>query len=113
MYDNHYGIDISAPLGTTIYAAAPGTVVAATYKDGYGNYVRIRHANGQETLYAHASKLAVKTGQKVSRGTVVGYVGNTGGLMVITSTLVSIKTAQHLLRSSAVILLQVQLLITL
>ena len=76
--DYHYGIDIQAPSGTKIYAAAPGTVIEAKFANGYGNHVRIRHANGQETLYAHASKLAVKKGQKVDRNTVVAYVGQTG-----------------------------------
>lgn len=78
-YPYHYGIDIYAATGTNIYAAAPGTVIATGDEPaGYGRYARIRHANGQETLYAHASGIVVKKGQSVQRGSIVGYVGNTG-----------------------------------
>ena len=75
------GIDISAPAGTPIYAAAAGTIVVAkgggAYNGGYGNYIVIDHGNGTQTLYAHMSSLAV-SGGSVSKGGLIGYVGNTG-----------------------------------
>ncbi len=76
----HRGIDISAPRGTPIYAAADGVVSAAQYHHSWGNYVRIEHANGYTTIYAHASRFAsgIRSGVKVIRGQVIAYVGNTG-----------------------------------
>lgn len=76
----HKGIDIGAPKGTPIKAAASGTVVSAStgYNGGYGNCVVISHGNGIETAYGHCSALYVKVGQKVSQGQVVAAVGNTG-----------------------------------
>ncbi len=73
-------IDMAAPVGTPIYAAASGRVIIARYgwNGGYGNYVVIQHPNGTKTLYAHASKLYVKTGQKVKRGQRIAAVGSTG-----------------------------------
>lgn len=75
------GVDISAPAGTPIYAAAGGTVIVAKggggYNGGYGNYIVIDHGNGTQTLYAHMSSLAV-SGGSVGKGTLIGYVGNTG-----------------------------------
>lgn len=76
----HKGIDIGAPKGTGIKAAASGTVISAStgYNGGYGNCVVISHGNGIETAYGHCSALYVKVGQKVSQGDVIAAVGNTG-----------------------------------
>lgn len=78
--DNHKGIDIGASYGTPIYAAASGTVIFAEYGygGGYGNHVIISHGNGVTTLYGHCSSLAVTTGEYVSQGQVIAYVGSTG-----------------------------------
>jgi murein DD-endopeptidase MepM/ murein hydrolase activator NlpD len=74
----HEGIDIGAPTGTPIYAAAGGTVNYAGWEGGYGNLTVIDHGNGLATAYGHQSQLAVSSGQTVSRGQVIGYVGSTG-----------------------------------
>ncbi len=74
----HEGIDIGAPQGTPIYAAASGTVIYAGWEGGYGNLTVIDHGNGLATAYGHQSQLAVSTGQTVTRGQVIGYVGSTG-----------------------------------
>jgi len=75
------GIDLAAPVGTAIHAAADGTVVVARqggYNGGYGNYVVIQHANGTQTLYGHMLSVAVSAGATVTQGETVGYLGNTG-----------------------------------
>jgi murein DD-endopeptidase MepM/ murein hydrolase activator NlpD len=77
-YRGHAGTDIGASYGTAIYAAASGTVVLASYYGGYGNCVMINHGNGYTTLYGHMSSIAVSSGQTVSQGQTVGYVGSTG-----------------------------------
>lgn len=74
----HLGLDIAAPTGTPIKAAAGGTVVQAGYLGSYGQMVAIDHGNGWSTLYAHASKLLVSRGQRVSRGDTIALVGATG-----------------------------------
>lgn len=75
----HAGMDFTAPRGTPIYATGDGKVIQADAKNrGYGNHVRIDHGYGYVTLYAHMSKFNCKVGQKVKRGDVIGYVGNTG-----------------------------------
>lgn len=74
----HPGIDFAAPHGTPIYATADGEVSRAEYDHGYGNFVKINHGYGYETLYAHMSAMKVKPGQKVKRGECIGYVGSTG-----------------------------------
>jgi murein DD-endopeptidase MepM/ murein hydrolase activator NlpD len=74
----HAGIDIAAPTGTPIRAAASGTVVIAAWNGGYGNYTCIDHGGGLATCYAHQSSYAVSSGAQVSQGQVIGYVGNTG-----------------------------------
>jgi murein DD-endopeptidase MepM/ murein hydrolase activator NlpD len=74
----HEGIDIWAPEGTPIKAAAGGVVVWAGPRGGYGNAVIIDHGSGVGTVYAHQSSVAVGAGQSVSRGQVIGYVGHTG-----------------------------------
>ena len=75
----HTGMDFSAKTGTEIYATGDGVISKVRRsKRGYGNYVKINHGFGYETLYAHMSKYIVRKGQKVKRGEVIGYVGNTG-----------------------------------
>jgi murein DD-endopeptidase MepM/ murein hydrolase activator NlpD len=74
----HSGIDISASSGSTIVAADSGTVVTAVYSSSYGNYVVISHGNNTTSLYAHMSSMAVTSGQKVTKGQTIGYVGSTG-----------------------------------
>ncbi|WP_425090534.1 DUF5930 domain-containing protein [Tropicimonas sp. S265A] len=74
----HKGTDFAAPLGTPIYATAEGVVVKAGWHRGFGRMVRIKHAFGYETLYAHMTKLRVKEGQRVSRGDRIGDMGSTG-----------------------------------
>ncbi len=74
----HSGIDIAAPVGTPVGASAAGTVVAAGNQGAYGLTVIIDHGDGFATLYAHLSTISVSSGQRVSRGTVVGAVGMTG-----------------------------------
>ncbi len=75
------GVDIAAPVGTSIMAAADGTVILARgsgYNGGYGLYVVVKHANGTQTLYAHMSRVSVSVGQSVKQGQTIGAVGNTG-----------------------------------
>ena len=76
----HNGIDWAAPTGTPILAAGNGVVEEAKYKGEYGNYVRIQHANGYQSTYAHMSRYAprMQEGARVRQGEVIGYVGNTG-----------------------------------
>jgi murein DD-endopeptidase MepM/ murein hydrolase activator NlpD len=80
----HNGIDLAAPIGTPVVAAADGVVFSIDnqdkycYKGAYGKYVAIRHYNGLTTLYAHLSLYTVKEGQQVKRGEVIGYVGQSG-----------------------------------
>lgn len=74
----HAGIDIPAPTGQGIVAAADGVIVSAGWRGGYGNAVVIAHSDGLATLYAHQSRLAVRAGQRVRRGQVIGAVGSTG-----------------------------------
>ena len=91
---NHGGIDIAGAgiMGTPVVAAADGTVIASNSScthnwgksyscgcgGGYGNYVMISHAGGKMTVYGHLTSLTVSSGQSVSRGQVIGYVGSTG-----------------------------------
>lgn len=74
----HGGLDIAAPRGTAIAAAAPGKVVFAGRRGGYGNLVEIEHADGRRTRYAHAEKILVTPGEQVERGQAVATVGSTG-----------------------------------
>jgi murein DD-endopeptidase MepM/ murein hydrolase activator NlpD len=76
----HQGIDFAAPTGTRVYAAADGTVVSAKREGGYGLMVRLRHAGGIETRYAHLSRItrALGAGRRVRQGDVIGAVGSTG-----------------------------------
>ncbi|MDH5165697.1 peptidoglycan DD-metalloendopeptidase family protein, partial [Microbacterium sp. RD02] len=77
----HYGVDLANGCGAAIYAAHSGTVDAAFYNGGYGNYVRIQHGGGIATGYAHIKPggFAVRNGQWVRAGQVIAYAGNTGG----------------------------------
>lgn len=74
----HTGVDFSARHGTPIYAATDGRVKFAGRNGGYGNYVRLDHPGNLDTAYAHLSRIAVRNGQNVARGQVIGYVGSTG-----------------------------------
>lgn len=74
----HAGMDFSAAAGTPIYATGDGKVIRAGWKSGYGKEIEINHGYGYVTRYAHLSKINVRPGQKVTRGEVIGLVGNTG-----------------------------------
>lgn len=75
----HKGIDIAAPVGTPVVAAAPGKVVAAGWNDGgYGNLVEIEHADGSVTRYAHNNRILVRVGQQVRQGQQIAEMGSTG-----------------------------------
>lgn len=75
----HYGMDFTAPVGTKIYATGDGVVKdIQTISSGYGKFIVINHGFGYETLYGHLSRFNVKIGDEVKRGTVIGFVGNTG-----------------------------------
>lgn len=74
----HYGIDIPAPTGTTVVAAASGSVIWSGWKNSFGNTVMISHGSGLYTLYAHNSSLIVSAGQSVSRGQAISRIGSTG-----------------------------------
>ena len=74
----HRGVDIPAPMGTAVHAAADGTVIFAGVKGSYGNLVIIDHGNGFETLYGHNSGFLVKAGDVVKRGQTIAAVGSTG-----------------------------------
>ncbi len=74
----HYGLDLAVPTGTPIHAAAAGTVTYSGAMGTYGIIVIIDHGNGVETRYAHLSRTAVSVGQRVKRGQLIAYSGNTG-----------------------------------
>jgi len=74
----HQGLDIAAPTGRPITAAKSGTVIVAGWSGGYGQLVVIDHGGGLATAYAHQSRIAVKTGDPVTQGGLVGFVGSTG-----------------------------------
>lgn len=74
----HTGIDIAAAGGTPIKATAPGVVTTAGWGQGYGFLVKIDHKYGFQTIYGHCKKLACRNGQKIKRGQVIAYVGQTG-----------------------------------
>jgi hypothetical protein len=75
----HQGLDFTAPQGTPIYATADGTVKEVGFTtSGFGNRVVINHGYGYETLYGHMYRFKARVGEKVKRGEVIGYVGNTG-----------------------------------
>jgi murein DD-endopeptidase MepM/ murein hydrolase activator NlpD len=75
----HAGIDIAGPIGTPIYAAAPGEVIYAGWQAyGYGNLVKIQHHDGSVTVYGHNNRLLVRPGQKVEQGEQISEMGSTG-----------------------------------
>lgn len=74
----HSGIDLAAPSGTPVYATADGIISRADWFSSYGLYVSIEHGASLQTRYAHLSRLAVATGDTVSKGDLIGYVGSTG-----------------------------------
>ncbi|MCF7831521.1 MAG: LysM peptidoglycan-binding domain-containing M23 family metallopeptidase [Candidatus Pacebacteria bacterium] len=80
-YHGRYrALDYGAPVGTSVFASAPGTVIASRsgWNGGYGTMIIVSHNNGTQTLYAHLSKLNVSVGQQVSKGQAIGLSGNTG-----------------------------------
>jgi len=76
----HTGVDWAAPYGTPIFASGNGVVEKAEREGGYGNYIRLKHANGYETAYGHMSAFAkgMEPGKRVRQGQVIGFVGSTG-----------------------------------
>jgi murein DD-endopeptidase MepM/ murein hydrolase activator NlpD len=76
----HTGVDWAAPMGTPIFASGNGTIEKIGREGGYGNYIKIQHANGYETAYGHMSAFArtMDVGTKVRQGQVIGFVGSTG-----------------------------------
>ncbi|MCA1711125.1 MAG: M23 family metallopeptidase [Actinobacteria bacterium] len=74
----HPGIDIAAPTGDPVKAAAAGVVTTSGWSGGYGKLIRIQHRDGTTTTYAHLSRILVAKGQRVTAGEVIGKVGSTG-----------------------------------
>ncbi len=74
----HYGQDIAVNTGTPIYAPADGIIKSARYMGGFGKSLKIDHGLGYTTFFAHLSKFNTKRGNKIKRGDIIGYVGNTG-----------------------------------
>ena len=74
----HQGLDVGAPTGRPITAAKSGKVIVAGWSGGYGNLVVIDHGGGLSTAYAHQSRIAVKVGDPVTQGGLIGYIGSTG-----------------------------------
>ena len=77
-YRPHHGIDLAAPIGTPVYAIASGEVRFCGRAGGYGKVVRIKHADGYASLYAHLHRMVVTSHQRVKQGELIGYVGNSG-----------------------------------
>jgi murein DD-endopeptidase MepM/ murein hydrolase activator NlpD len=75
----HAGMDFTAPLGTEVYSSGDGTIESVnSSKRGMGNYIVVNHGFGYSSIYAHLDSFNVKAGQKIRRGDVIGFVGNTG-----------------------------------
>ena len=74
----HHGCDFSVKIGTSVYAPADGVIKRAYYLGGFGNHIKIDHGGGYSTIFAHLSKIKVKSGQKVKRGDIIGLTGNSG-----------------------------------
>jgi murein DD-endopeptidase MepM/ murein hydrolase activator NlpD len=74
----HQGVDVAAPAGTPIFATADGVVARAGWAGGYGLLVALDHGGGTETRFGHMSRIAVSPGERVVRGSILGYVGSTG-----------------------------------
>jgi murein DD-endopeptidase MepM/ murein hydrolase activator NlpD len=77
-YRPHHGTDFGARRGTPLLAVNDGKVIFAGWMGGYGKVVKIKHAGGYTSLYAHQSRIRVKRGQRVKKGQIIGYVGSTG-----------------------------------
>lgn len=78
VWKDHKGLDFTAPIGTPVYATGDGQVEQAYYSSSYGNVIYLDHGYEYQTRYAHLSKFAVTAGERVKRGQIIGYVGNTG-----------------------------------
>jgi len=78
IYKFHYGVDVAASEGTAIRAFADGTVNTVLQGEINGNYFKVQHADGIVSMYAHCQKILVKAGQRVKKGDVIAYVGQTG-----------------------------------
>jgi murein DD-endopeptidase MepM/ murein hydrolase activator NlpD len=75
----HYGMDFTAPLGTEVYVTGNGTVTdVVTSQRGFGKHIIVDHGFGYSTTYAHLNNFNVRVGQKVQRGEIIGFVGNSG-----------------------------------
>ncbi|MFV0350194.1 MAG: peptidoglycan DD-metalloendopeptidase family protein, partial [Halodesulfovibrio sp.] len=79
-YRPHYGVDYAAPTGTPVHAIGDGTVTKVARDHAAGNYIKIRHVNGYESVYLHLSRFAkgMKSGKRIRQGETIGYVGATG-----------------------------------
>jgi murein DD-endopeptidase MepM/ murein hydrolase activator NlpD len=78
LYHMHTGVDLKASSGTPVYASANGVVSSASYYAGYGKYIKVSHSGGIQTAYGHLSRIAVRAGQNIRQGQVIGYSGSTG-----------------------------------
>ena len=74
----HNGVDLAAPTGTPVYATADGMITRANWFSSYGLFIRIDHGADLETRFAHLSRIAVASGQRVRKGELIGFVGSTG-----------------------------------
>ncbi|MFW9594757.1 MAG: M23 family metallopeptidase [Macromonas sp.] len=74
----HLGVDYAAPTGTPVRSVAEGTVTFAGWKNGYGNVIEMEHSEHKSTVYAHLSRIHVRTGQRVAQSDTIGLVGSTG-----------------------------------
>lgn len=77
-YRMHSGVDLAAPAGSPVSSPAAGVVSFANWRGGYGLLVTVEHGNGMQTRFGHLSRLLVSSGQKVTRGQILGLVGATG-----------------------------------
>lgn len=77
-YIHHNGIDLVSQWGNPVYATSQGIVIKSSFTKGYGNYIIIKHEHNLKTLYAHLSLRTVKTGNVVSKGQLIGLVGDSG-----------------------------------
>ena len=76
---HHAGVDIAAPMGSSVYASTEGVILRTGYDaGGYGNFIEVRHPNGMNTLYGHLSRVDIASGQAVAQGERIGLVGSTG-----------------------------------
>lgn len=77
-WKGHTGVDLSAPIGTPVRAAASGVIQKASKYSGYGKYINIKHTASINTAYGHLSRISVRPGQHVHQGQIIGYTGNSG-----------------------------------